>query len=679
LGIGSDTIDLLIKLRATGYLYPRNAVMEIGAQQLSQDFLAHQEKLAQLGLAFGIERRPPLSPPEPSRIAHGDLQHLAPDAPRARDFWLWLGFDYAAVDIDASPGSIPLDLNYDRVPPHARQKYDLVTNFGTTEHIANQLNAFEVIHDLTKPGGIMLHQLPVQGMLTHGLLNYNLKFFWSLARSNGYTFVHARWSQSRVSYSPPPDLVEFLSACDPATAIPDFKVADASVTVAIQKSFDIRFVPPIDVDAGTATGNKKLRKRYWTIFNSEAFGWLEASGGRAHTSPKWLDALHRPVGLLNARLLLALVSLLVYAFAFLGPNISLPISFYLLLIGAAAVIYIARFRDQRLLLIPATFAAFTAMLLTPLAAAPPVADHAPVGGVLYFNMAAIVPALYLILEFFDERRKVTFTPQQTSAGNDESGFRLSRRLVLIVLQVCLLLFAYFAGTGAGGFLAAVVVAALAALWLDRRHRASIREDLAKIGAAVVTAAAFVLVLIVAMPRDYWERGQILGALVENIGTPASALNTQISGANSQTNRDHPVTRATELGPHDPLLAVVWHKPKAIAAFLQNALDLRSAKTRSIALLCAAVQCMILLLFIVCGVLVFGKNFMVQWLVFVFLGVFCLPQILLDWSDVHVGANLVFFQFSTFVFLFAMPVEGLTRLYRPRIAEHMIVHRNRGRP
>jgi SAM-dependent methyltransferase len=271
LGIGSDIFEVLTKLRTAGYLHPHSAIMEIGAQQLSQDFLAHQQKLTQLASLFGVEQTLALPPPKPSHIVHGELMHLAHDALRARDFWLWLGFDYAAIDIDGSPGSIALDLNYDRVPASAAEKYDLVTNFGTTEHVANQLNAFKIIHDLTKPGGIMLHQLPAQGMLNHGLINYNLKFFWMLARSNGYKFVHARWQQSKVAYSPPSDIVDFLNANDLTATIPDFKVADAAFTIAMQKWFDIRFVAPIDVTTGSTTEYKKLRKRYWTVFDRQAF------------------------------------------------------------------------------------------------------------------------------------------------------------------------------------------------------------------------------------------------------------------------------------------------------------------------------------------------------------------------------------------------------------------------
>jgi hypothetical protein len=63
-------------------------------------------------------------------------------------------------------------------------------NFGTTEHVANQLNAFKLIHDLAAKGCIMVHTLPSHGQFNHGLVNYNPKFFWMLARSNGYRLLH---------------------------------------------------------------------------------------------------------------------------------------------------------------------------------------------------------------------------------------------------------------------------------------------------------------------------------------------------------------------------------------------------------------------------------------------------------------------------------------------------------
>ena len=41
---------------------------------------------------------------------------------------------------------------------------------------------------------------------------------------------------------------------------------------------NIPFVPPIDVATGTPTEVDLLKKRYWTIFDPDAFARLTASG-----------------------------------------------------------------------------------------------------------------------------------------------------------------------------------------------------------------------------------------------------------------------------------------------------------------------------------------------------------------------------------------------------------------
>jgi hypothetical protein len=140
------------------------------------------------------------------------------------------------IDIDGSEGSIPLDLNYDAAPQEVKGKYDFVTNFGTTEHVANQLNAFEIIHDLTSPGSLMVHALPAQGMLNHGLINYNFKFFWMLARSNDYKIVHADFLHSQEFYGLPDYMIDFLRAASlrAETAWESARVADAFIVIAMQ-------------------------------------------------------------------------------------------------------------------------------------------------------------------------------------------------------------------------------------------------------------------------------------------------------------------------------------------------------------------------------------------------------------------------------------------------------------
>jgi len=277
LGISLSTIELLIQLRRAGHLAPGGAVVEIGAQQLGSTFFGDPERLAELGRLFGVDR--PFSVPT-APLAQQTTQIIDFSAPFARDFWHWLRLQYAAIDIDGSPESIPLDLNYDSVPPAAKGKYQLVTNFGTTEHVANQLNAFNIIHDLTAPNGIMVHEVPTQGMLNHGLVNYNFKFFWLLSRSNGYKVIHSDFMPGHDYEKLPKNVLEFLTEANltGARRTYEYKSADAGMLMVVQKSYDIPFVPPLDVDTGASTEIDAIKKRYWTVFEQNPFDRLHSNG-----------------------------------------------------------------------------------------------------------------------------------------------------------------------------------------------------------------------------------------------------------------------------------------------------------------------------------------------------------------------------------------------------------------
>jgi hypothetical protein len=275
MGISNADLEVLIGLREAGLLPDGGAVIEIGAQQLSGSFLAIPQRIAHLGRLFGIDKPFPLQSAQPP----GGIT-LDPGAPYARIFWRWLGYQYASIDIDGSPDSIPLDLNFDDAPVDARGKFHLVTNYGTTEHVANQVNAFKVIHDLTSSNGIMVHAVPAQGMFNHGLINYNFKFFWMLARSNGYRFIYADFLPLLVSDPLPEDILGFLNSTNP-TAVQKtrhYKAASAGLIAVLQKSYDIEFVPPIDVNTGTKTDIESLKRRYWTVFEANAFDRLRKAG-----------------------------------------------------------------------------------------------------------------------------------------------------------------------------------------------------------------------------------------------------------------------------------------------------------------------------------------------------------------------------------------------------------------
>lgn len=99
------------------------------------------------------------------------------------------GMTYEAVDIASSYRTTILDLNRSELPAAFVGKNDLVVNCGTTEHIINQANAFNAIHEATKVGGLMYHQLPAAGFAAHGYFCYTGKFFLDMAAYNHYELV----------------------------------------------------------------------------------------------------------------------------------------------------------------------------------------------------------------------------------------------------------------------------------------------------------------------------------------------------------------------------------------------------------------------------------------------------------------------------------------------------------
>jgi hypothetical protein len=265
--MGASTLPLLMALKRRGYIPNGSAVIEIGAQQLDESFVGATEDIAAAGRFFGVTTPPPsfawTGPRSDTNVLAG--------APLAREFWTWLGLNYASIDIDGSPGSIPLDLNYDEVPTELVGRYDIVTNFGTTEHVANQLQSFKIIHDLAAAGAIMLHVLPAGGMPNHGLVSYNPKFFWMLGRSNGYKIAFMTMGQSDRDAGLPDDLVEILALYEPQakTEFAAYTMPATSVVVALQKVFDTPFVAPLDVPTGTTTEHKSLRERYWSVLKPD--------------------------------------------------------------------------------------------------------------------------------------------------------------------------------------------------------------------------------------------------------------------------------------------------------------------------------------------------------------------------------------------------------------------------
>lgn len=104
----------------------------------------------------------------------------------AQDFFKQMGCGrYVSVDANGR-GTLSADLNKPLTP---MGQFDLVTDFGTGEHIFNQAQVWRTVHELVKPSGYIAFDRPVQGYEGHGFYNTHETLFRDIAAANAYEIV----------------------------------------------------------------------------------------------------------------------------------------------------------------------------------------------------------------------------------------------------------------------------------------------------------------------------------------------------------------------------------------------------------------------------------------------------------------------------------------------------------
>ena len=167
MGIGVGQASLLRVLAKKNVLNNLNTVCELG----SQVPIASELKITLFDV---IDVNPP----------KGDY--------KAIEFYKKLGFDkYVSLDLDGMDNALKYDLNVDLKSNYDfTETFNLVTNFGTTEHCFEQGTVFKNIHELCKIGGYMLHTVPSQGWHNHSFYRYDTNFFEDIAEANSYKLIY---------------------------------------------------------------------------------------------------------------------------------------------------------------------------------------------------------------------------------------------------------------------------------------------------------------------------------------------------------------------------------------------------------------------------------------------------------------------------------------------------------
>lgn len=160
------------------------------------------------------------------------------------------GVNHTSIDINGRDGSLPLDLDCP-VPKNLENKFDVITNYGTTEHVNNQYAVFKNIHVMCKVGCIVIHGVPLIGhWRKHCRYYYSIPFFEGLAAMCNYTIIYLKIFDTAF-YAAPKNLISCVFKKEQNTGFPSSK-SFASIS-GIEDSGDL-------FETGNYTTRLKKRK-----------------------------------------------------------------------------------------------------------------------------------------------------------------------------------------------------------------------------------------------------------------------------------------------------------------------------------------------------------------------------------------------------------------------------------
>jgi hypothetical protein len=107
-----------------------------------------------------------------------------------KEFFKLLGFEGVfSCDVSAyEKADVILDLNLP-VPQELHERFDVIYDGGTMEHIFNVPRVIANIHAMLKAGGRVIHIAPASNMVDHGFYSFSPTFFSDYYKANSYELL----------------------------------------------------------------------------------------------------------------------------------------------------------------------------------------------------------------------------------------------------------------------------------------------------------------------------------------------------------------------------------------------------------------------------------------------------------------------------------------------------------
>tara|TARA_B100000700_G_C14872554_1_gene774106 strand:+ start:87 stop:1028 length:942 start_codon:yes stop_codon:yes gene_type:complete len=181
MGLSLANIQNILELKNLGYFKNSNSVIEIGSQELHINMLDLKELFEIAGLDKNLIDTFP------------NVKNW-PFSPRCSSKHLYkaLGINnYESIDINGEHEALVHDLNKPFEDKSKFNKFDIVTDFGSCEHVFNIAECYKTMHKLTKPGGyLIIAQATIKG---NGFFTFDESFYEGIAAANGYKIIYSSY------------------------------------------------------------------------------------------------------------------------------------------------------------------------------------------------------------------------------------------------------------------------------------------------------------------------------------------------------------------------------------------------------------------------------------------------------------------------------------------------------
>ena len=123
----------------------------------------------------------------------------------AKKYFTNLGIKHVSFDLNGLDGAIPVDLSKE-IPQGYLNKFHIIVNTGTSEHVENQDQVFKNMHNACRVKGYIINSVPQFGSWRgHSPYHYTLDFPLKLSIANNYKLIHRESVKRKRGY-----LVNFI-------------------------------------------------------------------------------------------------------------------------------------------------------------------------------------------------------------------------------------------------------------------------------------------------------------------------------------------------------------------------------------------------------------------------------------------------------------------------------------